>query len=105
MSYHQDMVNEKQNTTRTNEVQRRKQQSYLVQLLERKIRSRAQKLYEERGCVDGFALQDWVQAESEVLGKTTLASGYWRLRGRIRAVKRMTLRIASLRKISLFQNL
>jgi len=55
--------------------------------------------------VDGFAVQDWVQAESEVLGKTTLASGYWRLRGRIRAVKRMTLRIASLRKISLFQNL
>ena len=99
------MANEEYNTTLTKEVLWRKQQSFLVELVERKIRSRAQALYEERGYVDGFAVQDWVQAESEVLGKTTLASGYWRLRGRIRAVKRMTLRIASLRKISLFQNL
>ena len=30
--------------------------------------------------MDGFAVQDLVQAESEVLGKSTLASGFWRLR-------------------------
>jgi hypothetical protein len=26
-------------------------------------------LYEERGRVDGFALDDWLQAEAEILGK------------------------------------
>ncbi|MBV8052348.1 MAG: DUF2934 domain-containing protein [Acidobacteriaceae bacterium] len=54
-------------------------QSFLVELVERKIRSRAQALFEQRGYVDGFALQDWLQAESEVLGKT-IGSAYQRLR-------------------------
>ncbi|HXW94013.1 MAG TPA: DUF2934 domain-containing protein [Terriglobales bacterium] len=74
------MANEEHNRTLTNEAQRRKQQSLLVELVERKIRSRAQALYEERGYVDGFAVQDWVRAESEVLENSALASGFWRLR-------------------------
>jgi Protein of unknown function (DUF2934) len=32
------------------------------------IRRRAYKLYEQRGKVDGFALDDWLQAEREILG-------------------------------------
>jgi hypothetical protein len=36
--------------------------------IEERIRRRAYALYEERGRVDAFALDDWLQAESEVLG-------------------------------------
>ncbi len=36
---------------------------------EQKIRLRAYQLYEERGRIDGHALDDWLQAEAEVLGK------------------------------------
>ena len=32
------------------------------------IRQRAHELYEQRGKVDGFALEDWLQAEAEILG-------------------------------------
>ena len=32
------------------------------------IRRRAYELYERRGKVDGFALDDWLQAEGELLG-------------------------------------
>lgn len=35
--------------------------------LEEQIRRRAYELYEHRGKVDGYALDDWVQAEAEVL--------------------------------------
>jgi DUF2934 family protein len=35
--------------------------------IEDRIRSRAYQLYEQRGSVDGFALEDWFQAEAEVL--------------------------------------
>ena len=35
--------------------------------IENRIRSRAYQLYEQRGNVDGFALEDWFQAEAEVL--------------------------------------
>jgi len=31
-----------------------------------RIRQRASELYEQRGRVDGFALDDWLQAEAEV---------------------------------------
>jgi hypothetical protein len=31
------------------------------------IRLRAYKLYEQRGRVDGHALEDWIQAEAEIL--------------------------------------
>jgi len=62
------------------ETRRKKQQTLMVQLVERKVRSRAKQLYETRGQVEGQALQDWVQAESEVLEKSILAPLYRRLR-------------------------
>lgn len=37
--------------------------------LEERIRERAYELYEQRGRVDGFALADWFQAESEMKGE------------------------------------
>ena len=36
--------------------------------IEELIRRRAYDLYEQRGRVDGFALNDWLQAEREILG-------------------------------------
>jgi hypothetical protein len=36
--------------------------------IEERIRLRAYDLYERRGTVDGFALDDWLQAEIETLG-------------------------------------
>ncbi len=33
---------------------------------EEKIRLRAYELYEQRGRIDGFALDDWLQAEAEI---------------------------------------
>jgi hypothetical protein len=38
-------------------------------LLRRLFAQRAYQLYEARGCVDGFDLQDWLQAEREILGQ------------------------------------
>jgi Protein of unknown function (DUF2934) len=32
------------------------------------IRRRAYELYEQRGRIEGFALDDWLQAEREILG-------------------------------------
>ena len=52
----------------------------MVQLVERKVRSRAKQLYETRGQQEGRELQDWFQAESEVLGNSILAPLYRRLR-------------------------
>ncbi len=52
----------------------------MVDLVERKIRLRARQLYEERGSLEGFALEDWLQAESEVLKTSILAPLYRRLR-------------------------
>jgi hypothetical protein len=52
----------------------------MVQLVERKVRSRAKQLYETRGQQEGQELQDWFQAESEVLGNSILAPLYRRLR-------------------------
>jgi hypothetical protein len=39
-----------------------------VSNLEEKIRVRAYELYERRGRIDGFALDDWLQAEAEIRG-------------------------------------
>jgi hypothetical protein len=39
--------------------------------IEDRIRHRAYQLYEQRGSVDGFALDDWLQAEAEVLRAQT----------------------------------
>jgi hypothetical protein len=36
--------------------------------LEDRIRNRAYDLYEKRGCADGKALDDWLEAKAEVLG-------------------------------------
>lgn len=63
------------------ETRRKKQQALMVQLVERKVRSRAKQLYEERGEVEGQDLQDWFQAESEVLEDSILAPLYRRVRG------------------------
>ena len=62
------------------ETRRKKQQAMMVQLVERKVRSRAKQLYETRGQEDGQALQDWFQAESEVLENSVIAPLYRRLR-------------------------
>jgi hypothetical protein len=62
------------------ETRRQKQQALIVKLVERKVRSRAKQLYETRGEGDGHALQDWVQAETEVVKKSTLAPLYSRIR-------------------------
>ena len=62
------------------ETRRKKQQALMVQLVERKVRSRAKQLYETRGQRDGQELQDWFQAESEVLENSILAPLYRRMR-------------------------
>lgn len=62
------------------ETRRKKQQALMVQMVERKVRSRAQQLYESRGQRDGQDLQDWFQAESEVLRNSRVAPLYRRLR-------------------------
>jgi hypothetical protein len=55
---------------------RKKQQALMTELLERKIRLHAQRLYDERGQQEGLALQDWVEAESRVLENSILAPLY-----------------------------
>jgi hypothetical protein len=49
-------------------------------MAERKLRSRAQELYESRGQTDGHELEDWFQAEAELLRDTRLAPLYRHLR-------------------------
>jgi Protein of unknown function (DUF2934) len=41
--------------------------------LDEKIRRRAYELYEQRGRTDGSDLEDWVQAETEVLAGHEMA--------------------------------
>jgi len=48
----------------------------MTELLERKIRLHAQHLYDQRGQQEGFALQDWVEAETRVLENSILAPLY-----------------------------
>ncbi len=38
------------------------------------IRTRAYELYEERGREDGHEMDDWLQAEAEVIGKSRRAA-------------------------------
>lgn len=52
----------------------------MVQLVERKVRSRAKQIYEARGQEEGGELQDWFQAESEVLENSIVASLYRRIK-------------------------
>ena len=49
-------------------------------MAERKLRSRAQQLYESRGQTEGHELEDWFQAEAELLHDTRLAPLYRHLR-------------------------
>ncbi len=62
------------------QTRRQKQQALITELLERKIRLHAQQLYDQRGRTEGFALQDWVEAESQVLEKSILAPLYRKTR-------------------------
>jgi hypothetical protein len=55
------------------ETRTRERQRLMVDLLERKIRLHARRIYRERGEVDGQALEDWIKAESEVLKSSILA--------------------------------
>jgi hypothetical protein len=48
----------------------------MTELIERKIRLHAQRLYEQRGQAEGSALQDWVDAEAQVLENSILAPLY-----------------------------
>ena len=57
----------------------RERQKLMVDLLERKIRLRADQLYNERGRAEGLALEDWVRAESEVL-KSSMLAPLWNTR-------------------------
>ena len=41
----------------------------LEPLLEKEVQVRAYELYEQRGKRHGFALQDWLKAEAEVLAR------------------------------------
>lgn len=40
--------------------------------LDERIRRRAYELYEERGCQQGFELDDWLKAQEEVLAAQQL---------------------------------
>jgi outer membrane protein TolC len=42
--------------------------------LEQQIRNRAYQLYEKRGKVDGFDVDDWLDAEAEVLDERDMVS-------------------------------
>jgi Protein of unknown function (DUF2934) len=59
---------------------RQKQQELMAGMVERKIRRRARQLYDTRGQVEGFSLQDWFQAESEAIESSILAPVYRKVR-------------------------
>ena len=40
-----------------------------LELTEEIIRTRAYQLFEQRGCEQGHDLDDWLQAEAEIMGK------------------------------------
>ena len=44
------------------------------ELTEEIIRMRAYQLFEQRGCRHGSDLDDWLQAEAEVMGKKTASA-------------------------------
>lgn len=62
------------------DTRRQKQQALMTELIERKIRLHAQHIYDQRGQAEGLALQDWVEAESQVLENSILAPLYRRSR-------------------------
>jgi DNA-binding SARP family transcriptional activator len=73
-------VAKKDRITVDTETRRKKQQALMIRAIERKVRSRAQELYESRGQEQGQDLQDWFQAESEIFENNAVASLYRRLK-------------------------
>ncbi len=63
-----------------NDTRRKKQQQLMTELIERKIRLHAEHLYNQRGKAEGHALQDWIEAESQVLENSILAPLYLKTR-------------------------
>jgi hypothetical protein len=66
-------------------------------MLEHEIRIRAYDLYEQRGKLDGHALEDWLQAEAELLGRV-LAQDLKRpepKRGRVMNIKKLVITAAA----------
>lgn len=49
--------------------------------VERKVRSRAQQIYESRGQSEGRDLEDWFQAEAEILENSAIRAIYRRMLG------------------------
>ncbi len=64
----------------------RERQKLMMELLERKIRLRAQQLYDERGQVEGRDLEDWVRAEKEIL-KSNILAPLWNKRQELELVE------------------
>jgi hypothetical protein len=62
------------------ETRRKKQKALMQRMLERKVRSRAQQIYESRGQAEGKDLEDWFRAESEILENKAIANLYRRLK-------------------------
>ncbi len=52
------------------------------ELTEEIIRMRAYQLFEERGCEHGHDMDDWLQAETEVMGKKPSVSAGQTLRAK-----------------------
>ena len=46
-------------------------------LLEKEVQARAYELYERRGKGHGFALQDWLEAEAELLRRWGFLLTWW----------------------------
>jgi Protein of unknown function (DUF2934) len=67
-----------------NEKLTRERQKLMIGMLENKIRLRARQLYEERGRIDGRALEDWLKAEAEIL-KTSILRPLWALREQLQS--------------------
>jgi hypothetical protein len=64
----------------------RERQKLMISMLEKKIRLRAQQLYDQRGKTEGRALEDWVTAESEVL-KSSILAPLWNVRGGLQSTE------------------
>lgn len=59
---------------KTSDVSIAKPNESSLELTEDIIRARAYHFYQERGCEDGHALEDWLRAEAEVVGKKSAAA-------------------------------
>ncbi len=49
-------------------------------ILDHEIRMRAYELYERRGKRDGFALEDWLEAERELQRTIASCGDFWSMR-------------------------